>query len=525
MTFEMLLVVGVLICIFVVLTVEWLATDVAFMGGVAVVVAAGVLPAEEALDGFANTTLVALGSLYIVAAALESTGALATAGQFILGKARDLRTLLVRLFVVVSSSSAFLNNTPIVAMGIPAVEAWSEDNDVASSKLLIPLSFASIFGGACTLIGTSTNLVVDGLLRSHEFAGFGFFELAWIGLPCALAGSVFLVLLGPLLLPERQPLYAPEVGEHEEMRRRRRREEGLSTDDRREEHHVVVPEGSGLIGQRIDQTDLDERFNAVVLEIVRNGRELTGDVRQSTIHAGDTLILDTGAGFRGAFGHADDFYVTTRPGGVTQSEPPAEVEEIDRRGAWFAAGILLAIVVAAASGIVHISIAALIGAAILIASDAITPEEARAAVDWEVLIVIGASLGLGKAMEISGAAQLVAQGLIGIGDAFGPIGIATSVVLGTSVLTQIITNNGAVALMFPIALSVAQTRGLPIRPLVIGITVAGSLSFITPLGYQTNLMVYSAGNYRFSDFFRIGIPLQILVLGVIIATLALGWQL
>lgn len=276
------------------------------------------------------------------------------------------------------------------------------------------------------MMGTSTNLVTDGLLRTHEHAGFGFFELAVVGVPCALVGWVYLIVIAPKLLP----------------------------DDRRPtERSEAVTSG---------EWETDEE---------------------------------------------------------TAAEPtdPAEI--------WLAVGLLVAVVVLAATELVHISIAALLGATAVIATGTISPSEAREAIDWNVLIVIGAALGLGRAMEVSGTARWFGEGIVDIGAGFGGVGLLAAVVAGTSVLTQIITNNGAVALFFPIALSIAESQGIPLRPLVIGMTAAGSLSFATPIGYQTNMMVHSAGGYRFSDFLRVGIPLQLVLLAVTVATLSFVWSL
>lgn len=427
MTFEMILVLCVLGGVIVVLAGEWLSADATLMAALAVVIAGGVIDLQQALHGFANTTLLALGSLYIVAEALRQTGVLAAAGQFVLGRVRDLRVVLARMAVTVSTGSAFLNNTPIVAMGIPAVRSWSAKHEVPASKLLMPLSFASIFGGLCTLMGTSTNLVTDGLLRSHDYAGFGFFELAIVGLPCAVVGWIYLVVLAPALLPTDRPQ--------------------RQTDD----------------------------------------------------------------------GAADD--EQPRAEAAAESEPGSPVE------IWLSVGVLVGVVALAAGHLVHISMAALLGATVVIATGTISPSEAREAIDWSVLIVIGAALGLGRAMEASGTARWFGEGIVELGADVGGIGLLTAVVVGTSILTQVITNNGAVALFFPIVVTIAETRGLPLRPLVIGMTAAGSLSFATPIGYQTNMMVHAAGDYRFADFARVGIPLQLVLLVVTVATLSFVWSL
>jgi len=503
---------------------EWLSVDATLVTGLAAVVVSGVIDLEQAIRGFANPTLVALGSLYIVAGALRNTGALAVAGDFLLGEVRSVRGTLLRIFATVTPSSAFLNNTPIVAMGIPAIRSWCKRHGLSASKLLIPLSFASIFGGICTLIGTSTNLVTDGLLRSAGREGFGFFELAYVGVPCAVVGWVYLLVLAPLLLEERESAVAEDrlesADEPDDLPNSSPQEPARP----REKHQVVVRDSSRLVGHRVDESDIPERFHSSVLYVLRDGEQLEAPVDTIELEAGDTLVLDTGPGFREAFEDLDDFYVTTPRGGADETAPPRELTSVDTRGMWLSVATLGTIVALAASGVVHISLGALLGAALLVGAGIIEPGEARDAIDWKVLIVIGAAIGLGEAMDASGAAEWVGRGITEVGVSFGSVGLVASVVVGTSILSQVVTNYGAVALFFPIALSIAESQGLPARPLVMGLSVSAALSFTIPI-YQTNLMVYSAGNYRLTDFVRIGLPLQMLLWAVVVGVLAFGWGL
>lgn len=521
MIWEGFLVLAVVVGVILALLFEWLSVDATLITALTVVVIAGVIDLETAIRGFANPTLVALGSLYIVAGALRETGALAVAGDFLLGKVRSVRITLLRIFVAVSPSSAFLNNTPIVAMGIPAIRSWCKRHDVSASKLLIPLSYASIFGGICTLIGTSTNLVTDGLLRSADFEGFGFFELAYVGVPCTVVGWIYLLIFAPILLRERESAVAED--RLESVDERPEPADGEASSDR-ETHQVVVRDSSRLVGQRIADADIPERFHSSVLYVLRDGEEIDEPVDAIELEPGDTLVLDTGPGFRKAFEDVDDFYVTTPRGGAEETASPGQLASVDRVGVGLSVTALAAVVGLAASGLVHISVGALLGAAVLVGAGVIEPGEARDAIDWKVLIVIGAAIGLGEAMDASGAAAWVGRGIIELGASFGEIGLLVSVIVGTSILSQVITNYGAVALFFPIALSIAEAQGLPVRPLVIGLSVSAALSFTIPI-YQTNLMVYSAGNYQLSDFVRIGLPLQILLWGVVTSVLAVGWGL
>jgi di/tricarboxylate transporter len=601
---DVLITVGVLVCAFAALAVDLWTPDAVLLVGLTAVTVTGVIDLEAALLGFANPTLLALGSLYVVAAALRESGALDRAVQFLLGEGdRDTRRVLVRMCPSVSTYSAFLNNTPVVAMGIPALRRWGRRQRVPASKLLIPLSYAAIFGGLCTLIGTSTNLVVHGLLQSHGYEGFGFFELAWIGVPCAIAGLAYIILFSPFLTPDRV-----DIREEEERQRallvelvltdgsplvlktveeagveilpglrlarinRGEREiapvrsgEELWARDRlfyeaskgveppvpnladypglklaartpreikrtgraRELHEAVVKEGSRLAGSTVEKVKFLERFGAAVTGVRRGGRRLGAPVGEVVLRLGDVLMLDTGAGFREAFEDVGEFLVTTEAGGEGPEEhleDPSEVRP-GGRAMVVSVAVLTGIVALVATGTLHVALAGMLGVTALIALRVIEAAKAREAVDWSVLLVIGAALGLGQAMEASGTAELVGGGIVDLTAAYGSRAVLAGVVVATALLTEIITNNGAVAIMFPIVISVAHTLGVEPRALFISVTLAGSMSLMTPIGYQTNLMVYGPGNYRFTDFFRVGAPLQVVLWAVVIVLAPIVWPM
>jgi di/tricarboxylate transporter len=609
MSFELVLTLGVVGFALIGLILDLLSPDAIFIGGLVIVTLGGVIDLETAMEGFGNPTLLALGSLYVVAAALRETGALDAASQFVLGKGQNVRRLLLRMTPSVTIYSAFLNNTPVVAMGIPAIRGWCKRHGVSPSKLLMPLSFASIFGGICTLIGTSTNLVVHGLLQSHGLPGFSFFELAWVGVPCALVGLVYVIFIAPSMLQDRVDIRAEEeeeraelvevelaansplVGETVEQNEleflpglvlvsieRGGREiapveetetlqagdrllfapmqeagpqatapdeldlapypglrlalTDIETDEDRELHQVVVREGSSLIGERVGEVGFLERFGAAVTGLRRGGKRLSPPFGDVTLQPGDTLLLDTERGFREAFEESEEFFVTSEAGGETEkTDEEAEQQrkamrtDTDRSALWLSVAVIISIVTVVTAGWMHIAVAGSLGAVLLIGAGVINPGEARESIDWNVLIVIGAALGIGQAMEASGAAQLIGEGVVGATQTLGPYGILAGIVVATTLLTNVVTNNGAVALMFPVALSVAESQGFDPRALMVSMTLAGSLALITPIGYQTNLMVYGPGNYTFFDFTRVGGPLQVLLWAVIIVVAPLVWAL
>lgn len=562
-----------------------LPAEIVFLGGLAVLFVSGVLPTAEALSGFNNAGMVTVGVLYVVVAGLKQTGALAWISQHVLGLPKTQPTALLRLTVPVMGLSAFLNNTPVVAMFIPVVSDWCRKLRISPSKLMIPLSYASIFGGLCTLIGTSTNLVVNGLLVSRtDHPGLGIFDITLVGLPCAIAGMVFLFFAQSWLLPTRKPVMSdhddvrqytvemvvsprssldgktveeaglrhlpglylaeiirkqhllPTVGPEEVLRENDQlvfvgivdsildlhRLRGLqpATDQvfklntPRSERcmiEAVVSNTCSLVGQTIREGQFRTRYNAVVLAVARNGERLQGKVGDIRLKAGDILLLETHPKFLARQRMSRDFYLVSS---LPDSQP------LRHEKAPIAIAALLLMVILAGFGVFSMLKAAVLAALIMIASGCCAPVRALRSIEWPVLLVIGAALGISEAMQVTGAAEAIAQTFLQV--AGSNPWLALAAIYGVSmVMTEIITNNAAAALMFPIALSVAQSLQVSIMPYLIAIMIGASASFSTPIGYQTNLMVYGPGGYKFTDFARMGVPLNLLFWGmtVIIAPL------
>lgn len=604
MGFEQLLIFFVLLGAFVGLVIDLWSPDGILLTALAILTISGVLSLEQAFQGFANTTLIALASLYVVSAAMRESGALDRVSAFILGEeTRSIQRILLRLCPSVSVYSAFLNNTPVVAMGIPAIRQWALEKNIVVSKLLMPLSFAAILGGLCTLIGTSTNLITHGLLQSHGFKGLSFFELAWVGVPCAIVGLLYIVFISPILTPARRDiryeeeqrrnlLVEIEITEGADVIGKTIKEAGLSEfqafylsrinrEDReiapvpkdeklyqgdhllyaakdgiaaevpdltdysglqvvqqpprdieqkgkpeRELHNVVVKEGSPLVGATVEEAGLLERFGAAVTGVRRSGKRVDQPLGSFVLHSGDVLLLDTRSGFREAYEDTMDFFLTSAAGG--EAAEAAESNEKRRLGGkdlYVSVAVLVGVISLVVIGVVHIALAGILGVAVLLSLNVIKAGEARKSVDWTVLIVIGAAIGLGKAMEVSGTAELIGRWMVDLTSAYGHRAVLAGVVIVTGLLTEIITNNGAVALMFPIALSVAETQGIEARGLFIAITLVASMSLISPIGYQTNLMVYGPGNYKFTDFFKVGILLELTMWTLVIILVPIFWPM
>ena len=320
---------------------------------------------------------------------------------------------------------------------------------------------------------------------------------------------------------------APQIEQHPVLELGVEPQLEIGRDERvRDLCQVVLKDGSRLVVSSVGEAQLLERFGAAVTGVRRRGQRIEQPLGKFVLHPGDVLLLDTGRGFRGAYEDTEDFFLTSEAGGEAPGDPD-EVKEHRPGGKdlYISVGVLFGIVGLVAAGVTHIALAGILGVAVLLTFNVIEAGEARKSIDWTVLIVIGAALGLGKAMEVSGAAVLIGQGMVELTSAYGPRTVLTAVVIVTVILTEVITNNGAVALMFPIALSVAETQGIEARGLVIGITLAASMSLITPIGYQTNLMVYGPGNYKFTDFFKVGFPLQLTLWIVVIILTPIIWPM
>jgi len=564
-----------------------LAADIVLVAGVTILLLSGVLTPPEALAGLANEGMATVAVLYVVAAALRETGAIGWIVQGVLGRPRNLSGAQLRLMAPVVGLSAFLNNTPVVAMFLPAVVDWARQNRLPVSKLLIPLSYAAILGGTLTLIGTSTNLVVSGLMSAHpSLPSLAMFDITWVGLPSAVVGVAYLVFFGRWLLPDRKPVMSdlddarqytvemmvqagsplagktieeaglrhlpgmflveierdgailPAIGPHQRLRDNDRlvfagivdsvvdlqRIRGLvPASDQvfklavpRPERcltEAVVSDSCPLVGKSIREGRFRNVYNAAVIAVARNGERIQRKIGDIVLRPGDTLLLEAEPGFVDRQHNSRDFFLVSR---LPDSRPLRE----DR--AFIAVAILIGMVVVATLEWMSMLQAAMLAAGLLLLTRCITGNAARGAVDWEVLIAIAASFGLGHALEKTGAAQFIAASMIQLAQGDPWVTLAV-VYLVTMLFTELITNNAAAVLVFPIALATSGSLGVSFMPFAIAIMMAASASFSTPIGYQTNLMIYGPGGYRFTDYFRVGIPLNLLLALVTISLAPLIW--
>ena len=566
--------IAVTLGVFVLNAIATLPAEIIFLGGTAVLYVSGILTEEDALAGFSNPGMITVAVLYIVVTGLSQTGGLNWISQRVLGLPKGQNAALFRLMTPVMGMSAFLNNTPVVAMFIPVVSNWSRKLRISPSKLMIPLSYAAIFGGICTLIGTSTNLVVNGLIISAtDLPGLKLFDLAVVGLPCAIAGMIYLFVAHPWVLPDRQPVISetddvrqytvemmvsensplagksiedaglrqlpglylveiirdqmviPAVSPKEILRDGDRlafigmidsivdlhrlrglqpdTDEVFKLDTPRSERcliEAVVSNTCPMVGRTIREGKFRTQYNAVVLAVARNGERLRGKIGSICLLPGDTLLLEANANFLAQQRISNDFYLVN---GIPDSEP------LRHEKAPLAIAILGVMVFLTAIGLTSMLKAAIIASIFMILTGCCSSIRALRNIEWSVLLVIGAALSIGKALESTGAAGAIASSLTHFaGD--NPWLALAIIYAVTNILTEAITNNAAAALIFPIALALSQSLEVSFLPFAIAIMIAASASFSTPIGYQTNLMVYGPGGYKFTDFMRVGIPLNIL---------------
>ncbi len=572
--------------------------DALLLGALALVTVVGIISPDEAFAGFSNQGMLTVGALYIVASALRETGALDTVGRRILGSAKSERGVLKRLAGTVTVMSAFLNNTPIVAMFIPIITNWCKKHQIAPSRLLIPLSYLCILGGTCTLIGTSTNLVVNGLMQEvssskeeyrESLRPMHMFELTYVGVPYAILGILYLYFIGQRRLPSRKDLMEQLSESSREYLANLRVEPGsrlagqtvqeaglrqlpglflieiaredqvispvspdqiLQADDiltftgvvstmvdlekipglvpvgdegyearlvRRRGRvlsEAVVSTASPVVGKTIRDADFRALYNAAVVAVHRGGERLRGKIGDIVLRAGDTLLLQTGPHFIRANRNNRSFLLVS---GVEDSRPLRYDKAI------ISLALLAVLITLMASGVIKIVVAAFMIAGLMVVTRCISVSDARQSVDWQTLITIAAAFGVGKAMVNSGFVETVAKGFVSVTGQWGPYAVLAGVYLMTTLFTELITNNAAAALIFPFAVAIAGQIGVSPRPFAMAVAYAASASFITPLGYQTNLMVYGPGGYRLNDFVRVGLPLNLLLMAFATVVIPQVW--
>lgn len=542
----------------------------------------------DAAMGFGNEGLITVAFLFAVVAGLELTGGTELATGWLLKRARTLPGAQLLLLTPVAILSGFLNNTPVVAAMLPVVNDLAKRVNTSPSQLLLPLSYAAILGGMCTLIGTSTNLLVQGMIVAKGAAPLGFFAPAYVGVPASIIGLAYIMVASRWLLPNRKPalsakddprqytvemvvmaggglvgqtieaaglrhlpgLYLAEiqrdgyqitaVGPSERLLANDtlvlvgvlesvvdlQKIRGLAPPDdqarklnapawNRKLVEAVVSSRCSLLGKTIREGRFRTHYGAAVIAVGRGEKRLPGKLGDVRLEVGDVLLLEASPTFLEQRSQSHEFFlVSDVPGGAVRRPERA----------WLALGILVAMVVAATMTSLSIMTAAMIACVAMIGFRCCTSDEARQSIDWSVLIVIGAALGIGRAMEQSGAAEVIANSLLGLAGGDKLLSLA-AIYIATMLCTEMITNNAAAVLMFSIAWKTGLALGADTTPYVMAVMIAASASFSTPFGYQTNLMVYGLGGYRMTDYLRFGLPMNLLLFITAMVIIPLVWPL
>lgn len=578
MSFEVIIVLGVLVVALVLFVQERLPVDLIALGIAAFLMFTGILTPQEGLSGFSNPATVTITAMFVLSAGVSRTEAVERMGLQLRRLAeRGYLFSLTVMMLCVGLLSAFVNNTATVALLIPVIISVCRDTKMSPSKLLMPLSFASLLGGMCTLIGTSTNILVSTLAKDAGMKEFGMFELAPVGLALYLVGAVYLIIFGHRLLPSEPPdedlteMYdmaeyvtdlvveaaSGSVGKSSDnsplhqaldidilrlvrdgqayqnldqvgalrpndilrvrcdIRKLKKIEEqegvtllpkrkwsdlNLSDEETTLVETVIAP-NSSLVGRTLEEVDVfPRRYEALVLALRQHGEMEHEGLLTTPISAGAALLLRVRKNQVAKLKTDPDFVV------ISELETPRPT----KTGTFKALFILLTVILLAATGVIPIVVSALAGCVAMCLWNVLSVEEAYQAIEWKVVFMLGSVLPLGIAMEKSGAAELIAQNLLAVVGQFGPHVVLAALYLLTSVATAMMSNTTTAALLVPIAITTAHSLGVDPRPFLIAITFGASTAFMTPMGYQTNLMIYSAGRYRFDHFLKVGTPLNIL---------------
>ena len=499
MTFEVIIVFITLALMLTALATDKMRPGMILFSAVVVFLCTGILSPKELLAGFSNKGMITVALLFLVSEGIRQSGALT---QFIKKLLPQEKTSVLkaqlRILPTITVISAFLNNTPVVVIFAPIIKRWANYLKLPATYFLIPLSYATILGGICTLIGTSTNLVVHSMIEDAGMKGFGMFELGKVGIFIALAGIISLLLFSTRLLPADRP-------------------ENLSEDDKKPSTYHLVEAILGArfpgINKRISEFDFQRHYGAEIKEIRRNGHTYN-DISKLRFREGDTLLLLADDSFIKTWGESSVFLMLANG---------KDYEPAGKKKRWFALSLLIFMITGATvselpavqeylpEGLeLDMFFFVAITTVIMAWTKIFPPQKYTKYISWDILITIACAFAISKAMENSGVSNILAQYIIGLSASYGPYVLLAILFIITNIFTELITNNAAAALSFPIALSLSQQLGVNPMPFFVVICMAASASFSTPIGYQTNLIVQGIGNYKFTDFLRIGLPLNII---------------
>ena len=592
MNTDQIIVILTIVFIIIALYKELMRPPVTFLVAIVGLNIFGILSPKDILAGFSNEQIAVITLLLIIGDLVQSTNVLDRLFDRIFRKAKTYNGFLIRMMAYVATASAFFNNTPLVAMLMPYTFSWSKRNQVVVSKLLIPLSYAAILGGAATLIGTSTNLIVGGLVAEAqaeiEIESIGIFDFVYVGVPMIVIGMLYILLVGKHLLPikrgvmfdfrssKREYVVETKVKEDSRLIGKTVSEAGLRNltglflveiirgkeqlspvkpEDRIQsgDHLIfagetttvadlidkdfglslpknaytlndngtgvleaVIPFNSNLIGKKIRESDFRSRFDASILAVHRNGEKLAGRIGDIVLKSGDLLLLIGGKEVFKRIEGYNVFYILSQV---------KQISDVKKTKVIIVLVGLFAAIVLSSLKIVSLFIGLLVLLAFMFISKMITMGQLKKSTRFNIVMIAGLALALGKAMMITGTADYLAEGVVAILEPHGILLTMFGIYLVTNILAGYMTNVAAVSIIFPIVLSTSIQLGVNPTPFILLIAFASSANFFTPVGYQTNLMVYSAGGYKFNDFLKIGVPLSIIYMVVAVLVLYYMYQL
>ncbi len=573
-----LLIIGVVVVLFI-----WDRFPIDFVA-LSIIVAltvTGILTPEESISGFSNSATITVAFMFVLSNAMLQTGALQVFGPKLgdLFKSNFNMGMLLMIFFV-GISSAFMNNTPIVAMFIPVIQSISHQTNISSSKLLIPLSYASIFGGTCTLMGTSTNMLVSGIAEKNGIDGFNLFTSTPIGFILLILGAVFLYFVARKFLPDRtifedqkndlrnyiteieilkgsslvgksimdsvfqkdlevdiielwrnENIYTLPPGDFEfaagdilkirsNIDKIKSLKERLSIDFTNNylkvgDHYatsgntslieMVVTSGSSFVGSTLRELDFRRLFRAIPLALYRNKEVLNEKIHDAKLEAGDLLLIEMKS--HRIENLKRDEMKTDSPFLILSQEG---LIDFDKKKFGMVISVFFLVITLSIFKILPLVSSVILGTMLLLITRTIKMNEMYKAINWKIVFVLAGTISLGFAMNKTGLTNQIAELFISISGQFGPIGVLALLYLTTNLLTEVMSNNATAAIFAPIAIVLATEMGVSPLPFLITVMVAASASFITPIGYQTNTMVFTAGGYRFKDFMKIGIWLTLI---------------
>lgn len=574
---DILFVYGLILVAVVLFINKRISFDITSLILLAILIISGILTPTEGLSGFSNPATVTIACMFILSEGLRRTGALDIVGDYFLKLSKlNYRLTMFIIMIIVGVISAFINNTAAVAIFIPVIISLSKDVGESASKLLMPMSFAAMFGGVCTLIGTSTNLLVDSIATDNDLAGFGMFEFAPVGMIFFVVGFIYLFTIGIKLIPERRkdesltdtfemqsyltdvvlqpnspfvgtPLKNTELiqdldldivevfdedgnskpdrytitlekkdvlrirGSVKELNKLLNREDVLIKPNKNWEDKdfeigngqlveaVIAPESS-FEGKKLKEIDLYHHYEGLVLAIRQKGKVQQDHLQNIRLQSGTSLLLYAQKERVNDIKTAEEFVLATE----------IEVPDFKKSKIPVAIGIIAGVVAFAAFGILPIVATAICGVILMVLTGCITNEEAYQSINWKVIFLLGGVLPLGVAMQKTGAAQLIVDGVVTQFEALGPTAVLSAFFFLSMMLTNLISNQATAALLAPIAIEASSSINVSAEPLLIAVTMAASLSFMSPIGYQTNTMIFGPGQYKFMDFVKVGTPLNIL---------------